>query len=368
MQLSIDEILAENERLKAELTASVTEHAEYARNADIAKQKSMFLEAMLETMPVGVVMAHAPSGKILMGNKRAEELVRHAIFESDDVDSYGEWISYHENGTKVQSHEYPLSQVIKDGKDYSELDVNYQRGDGTKFWMRIIGRPVMAENGEVVGAAVALLDIDHERHLIAQQEILIGELNHRVKNAFTVVKSIVSQSLRGSETTPDVRDTIDSRLGAYAKAHSQLIGNRWDRALISNIANDTIGQISDGRISFTGPDIELPSKIGLSLSMAFYELATNALKHGSLSVPDGYVSMIWGFADASQKSLIIEWMEHNGPQPVEPKTKGFGSRIIGRVLAAETGGKVSMAYPETGYEWKLEMPLENEDEDHGNGY
>lgn len=368
MEQSIDEILAENERLKAELTASVTERAEYVRNADIAKQRSIFLEAMLETMPIGVIMAHAPSGKILMGNERAEELVRHAIYESEDVDSYGEWISYHENGKRVESHEYPLSQVIKDGKDYSELDVNYQRGDGTTFWMRIIGRPVIGEDGDVVGAAVALLDIDNERHLIAQQEILIGELNHRVKNAFTVVKSIVSQSLRGSETSPDVRDTIDSRLGAYAKAHSQLIGNRWDRALISNIANDTIGQISDGRISFTGPDIELPSKIGLSLSMAFYELATNALKHGSLSVSEGHVSMVWGFLDPSQTALSIEWMEHNGPQPVEPKTKGFGSRIIGRVLAAETNGKVSMSYPETGYEWRLEMPLTNEDEDHGNGH
>ena len=120
----------------------------------------------------------------------------------------------------MESHEYPLSQIIRGGKDYSEIDVQYQRGDGSTFWMRIVGRPVLDDKGTRIGAAVALLDIDNERDLLSQQEILIGELNHRVKNAFTVVKSIVSQSLRGAETSSDIRDTIDARLPMIQLAES----------------------------------------------------------------------------------------------------------------------------------------------------
>lgn len=360
MDISDKQMRAENARLKRELAEAIAARAEDARTAGVARRHSNFLEAMLETMPVGVVIAQAPSGRILMGNKRAEEMVRHPIYQSNDVDSYGEWISHHEDGRQVESHEYPLAQVIRYGKDYSELDVHYQRGDGSKFWMRIVGRPVMDDRGNRIGAAVALLDIDHERHLLSQQEILIGELNHRVKNAFTVVKSIVSQSLRSSETSTDVRDTIDARLEAYATAHSQLIGNRWDRALVSDIAHDTIGRIAAGRILMEGPAVELPSKAALALSMAFYELATNAVKHGSLSVPDGTVALIWNRTGGDNPSLIIDWKEQGGPPPVKSQSNGFGSKIIDRVLSAETSGTVSIEYPETGFTWHLEVPLTHE--------
>lgn len=361
MPETIDGLKLEIERLKIELETVISTRVEDAVAATGIKNRSVFLEAMLETMPIGVIMAEAPSGKIIMGNRRAEELVRHPILESADVDSYGEWVSFHANGQRVETHEYPLSRVIRDGEEYSELDVNYQRGDGTKFWVRIVGRPVRDQSGTMIGAAIALFDIDNERHLMAQQEVLIDELNHRVKNAFTVVKSIVSQSLRVSNAPPDMRITIDSRLDAYAKAHSQLIGSRWDQASIKDIADDTIGQIAEARITMDGPSINVPSRVAMALSMAFYELATNAIKHGSLSDPNGTVRLWWDQTSDEQPALFIEWVELGGPAPVEPTTKGFGSKIIDQILAAETYGKVIIDYPDTGLTWSLQMPMTEED-------
>jgi len=351
---SIDELKAENAQLKRKLQEIELLHAQNAEKTASTIKRSTFLEAMLETMPVGIIMADYPSGRIVMGNKRAEELVRHPIYESEGVGSYGEWISFHADGRRVESHEYPLEIVVRDGVDYAELDVNYQRGDGTMFWMRIICRPVMSSDGQIEGAAIALVDIDNERHLMAQQDVLIAELNHRVKNAFTVVKSIVSQSLRGTNAPNNVRDTIDSRLDAYAKAHSQLIGNRWDRAAINDIAADTIGQIAVERIMMNGPDISVPSRVAMGLSMAFYELATNALKHGSLSDPAGRVELMWDYVTSDR--IKLTWVELDGPVPVIPTTKGFGSKIINQILAAETYGKVDIDYPESGFTWSLEMP------------
>lgn len=361
MTKQIEELQAENLRLKQELADAVLENAKFITRAEASSKQVTFLEAMLETMPIGIILAEAPSGKITMGNSRAEELVRHSIYNSEDVHSYGEWISFHEDGRRVESHEYPLAKVIGEGHAYSELDVNYQRGDGTLFWMRIICRPVMDADGTMSGATIAIVDIDNERHLLAQQDVMIAELNHRVKNAFTVVKSIVSQSLRGTNASMDTRDTIDSRLDAYAKAHSQLIGSRWDRAHINKIAEDTIARIAGGRIAMTGPDIEVPSRIAMSLSMAFYELATNAVKHGSLSDTKGRVELKWDYVAPEMDAIKLSWVELDGPTPVEPTTKGFGSKIINQILTAETYGKVEIDYPETGFTWSLNMPVNNED-------
>ncbi|WP_298860204.1 HWE histidine kinase domain-containing protein [uncultured Sulfitobacter sp.] len=361
MSETLEGLKAENTRLKQELADVLLQKSEEVMQEEKSLERISFLEAMLETIPIGIVLAEAPSGKITTGNSLAEEMVRHPIYNSEDVHSYGEWVSFHENGKQVESHEYPLAKVVGEGHDYAELDVNYQRGDGTMFWMRIVCRPVFASDGQMRGATVALIDIDNERHLMAQQDVLIAELNHRVKNAFTVVKSIVSQSLRGTNASEGARDTIDSRLDAYAKAHSQLIGNRWDRAHIGKIAEDTIARIAGGRITMKGPDVEVPSRIAMSLSMAFYELATNALKHGSLSDTEGRVELMWDYVTPQQDTIRLVWVELDGPAPVSPTTKGFGSKITNQILAAETYGKVIIDYPKAGFKWSLEMPLNKED-------
>lgn len=323
-----------------------------------AENRVRRLEAVLETVPVGVVVADK-NGQILHGNSLVKELVRHPVLHSDDVDSYGEWISYHEDGRRVESHEYPLSRVIRDGEDRSEIDVHYQRGDETRFWMRIIGRPVFDGNGEQIGAAVALIDIDQERQLQAAQKILIGELNHRVKNAFSVVKSIVNQSLRKVAINQDLRDSIDQRLNAYAVAHSKLVGTEWGRAPIREVACDITDQIDADRIVCEGPDVSLPSRQALAFSMAVYELATNAVKYGSLSAHGGSVSLNWSIDESEiPPKLILEWTERGGPSPVVPTTKGFGALIIDRAIAMETSGNVEMAYPSEGFEWRLTMNLE----------
>ncbi|MGJ8624543.1 MAG: sensor histidine kinase [Yoonia sp.] len=187
---------------------------------------------------------------------------------------------------------------------------------------------------------MALIDIDNERHLVEQQDILIAELNHRVKNAFTVGKLIVNQSLRNTEASNAVRDTIDQRLDAYAQAHSKLIGNHWGRASILDIATDTVGHIAEGRITMTGPKIEVPSQSVMALSMAFYELATNAMKHCSLSDPKGRVELDWQTVTPDQTRLNC--VGRNGPAPVVPSKKGSGSKIINQILVAEGYGNVSI--------------------------
>lgn len=351
-------LTAENAYLRSKLAEALADSADQAAIAESAEKRSSILGAALETVPVGVVLAEAPSGEILLGNSRVVEMLGHPMLKSESFDSYGEWISFHADGRRVESHEYPLSRVIRDGEDYAELDVHYQRGDGSRFWMKIVGRPITDDDGRMIAASVALIDIEKERQLQREQEILIAELDHRVKNAFTVVKSIVSQSLRKNGVMPGLRDTIDRRLDAYAKAHAGLVGKTWKTATISGIVRDILGQqVEEGTVIMSGPDIELPSKQALALSMALYELSTNAFKYGALSAVGGTVAIEWTVSEEPDCQLQIDWRERGGPKTVEPESKGFGSFIIERALAMETQGSVTIDYPADGLTWRLMAPF-----------
>jgi PAS domain-containing protein len=120
------------------------------------------LRTIVETVPVGLVLAELPSGRIVGGNSYIETMLRHPVLYSPDIHSYDEWVSFHADGTRVDGHEYPMARMVA-GEEHPSIDVHYQRGDGTRAWTRIMGRPVRNEHGELVGGVVALVDIDGER-------------------------------------------------------------------------------------------------------------------------------------------------------------------------------------------------------------
>ena len=314
-------------------------------------------EAMSETVPVGVVITDA-DGRIIHGNSEMETMVRHPILHSKDADDYGEWVSYHEDGRRVHSSEYPLAQVIRGGSDHAELTVHYQRGDETRFWMRIIGEPIRDETGKLIGASVACVDVDEEYKLREAQRLLIAELNHRVKNAFSVTNAIVGRSLRGANIDPKLRDSIDSRLTAYASAHARLVGSDWRSAPIKELAEEVLEPICGDRIDYEGDLTTLPTRMALSFSMAFYELASNAVKYGSLSDDTGRVTLRWRHKDVDGvDSVVMSWVERDGPPPMSTTHKGFGSFITQQAMVAETGGKVEIELSPQGFEWHLTMPM-----------
>ncbi|MCM8557582.1 HWE histidine kinase domain-containing protein [Sphingomicrobium sediminis] len=344
--------------LKASLEKSEADRAIELRSH---RAKVSQLEAMLDIVPVGVVVTDA-GGQIVHGNAHMERMVRHPIFMSEGVDEYGEWVSFHADGRQVASQEYPLARVIA-GEERAELDVHYQRGDGTKFWMKIIGSPILNDDGQRTGAVVACVDIDTEVQLREKQKILIAELNHRVKNAFSVTKAIVARSLRNAEVEAEITGTIDNRLAAYAAAHSKLIGNDWSRAPFEDVARDVLDPICGERIRYEGPLAQLQTRQAISFSMAFYELATNAVKYGSLSVEGGEVLLNWDKVHVDgREQLHIDWIERGGPQPSATKGKGFGSFVTSKALVAETGGAVQTSYEPEGFEWHFQLPLLSEEE------
>lgn len=159
-QARVAELSAARARLATELKDRVADLAQ--REAALAENEAR-LRTIVETVPVGLVMAELPSGRIIGGNRYVETLLRHPVLRSPDIESYGEWVAFHADGRRVASQDYPLARMVTAGEENPSLEVLYQRGDGTLAWTRILGRPVRDAQGRLTGGVVALLDVDAER-------------------------------------------------------------------------------------------------------------------------------------------------------------------------------------------------------------
>jgi PAS domain S-box-containing protein len=139
------------------------------------------LKAIFETVPVGIVIGEAPSGRIVEANRQAAAIFGHEIIYSPDVARYVEWPCFHADGRRVAAHEYPLARALA-GEERPELEVRYRRGDGREAWVRYIAAPIRAD-GRITGGIVASVDIDREKRAIEALDRIREELEARVDEA-----------------------------------------------------------------------------------------------------------------------------------------------------------------------------------------
>ena len=193
----------------------------------------------------------------------------------------------------------------------------------------------------LAAAAAAVEDRVRERDRAERQrQLLINELNHRVKNTLATVQAIAVQTLRGSGTTDEARKALIDRLIALAKAHDVLTRESWEGAELQEIvAGAASPHGGSDRFVISGPSVWLTPALSLALALALHELATNAAKYGALSVESGSVMVSWAVEGSSdERRLTLRWVERGGPPVQSPTRQGFGSRLIERSLSAEIGG------------------------------
>ena len=248
------------------------------------------------------------------------------------------------------------------------IEKRYVRSDGRIVWIRDHSRIICDEQGTPVVCVVPspagygvkmLLDITERKAADARQKLLLDELNHRVKNTLATVQSLAAQTARGCGSVEEFRARFEPRLLALSAAHDRLTRNQWEGASLRAIADEELAaHAAPGRsLRAEGPDVHLPPRASLSLSLALHELATNAAKHGALSVPGGKVALGWRTEGCPYPTAIaLEWREQDGPATREPDREGFGSRLL-RVTAHELGGRMELDYAPEGLTWRLAFPL-----------
>lgn len=191
-------------------------------------------------------------------------------------------------------------------------------------------------------------------HLREQERLLMAELDHRVKNVLANVQALVRQSSRNAGSVRDYVSSLEARIVAMGKAHSLLTESRWRSVSLQSLIEEELEQFSRSGIAMGGPTILLTPKAALVLSLAVHELATNASKYGALSVETGKVAIHWRKTEDGGTEL--HWIETGGPEVHKPRRRGFGSTLIERALAIETGGEAHIDFLPTGVQCMVSLP------------
>lgn len=207
------------------------------------------------------------------------------------------------------------------------------------------------------GMGIVFRDMTDRKRAEEQRDLLIKELEHRVKNTLTTVQSIASQSFRAAGIGPEVLRAFDARLIALGNAHGVLTAQHWAAADLHDVVWSALrphGGPDRERFTVEGPDVEVGPQCAVAFSMAVHELATNAIKYGALSAEAGRVDIAWRAAD---DRFRWQWRERGGPPVVAPERTGFGSRMIERALALQLAGKVAIDYAPSGLVCTIDAPL-----------
>ncbi len=190
-----------------------------------------------------------------------------------------------------------------------------------------------------------------------QQTLLIGELNHRVRNILNLIKGLVNQSRGQAATIDDFADIVGARIQALAMAHDQITQENWSPAsLHALIGKEVAAYLNEkkNRVKVTGPDALLHPTAFTTMALVFHELITNSAKHGALSDSRGEVSI--ALLEAAGGHLHINWREANGPKVKEPTRRGFGSTIIERSVPYDLKGEASVTFAPEGLEAFFQVP------------
>lgn len=195
-----------------------------------------------------------------------------------------------------------------------------------------------------------------ERHQAsARQELLIAELNHRVRNILGVIRGLIRQSQPDEHSVKEFVKVVDGRIHALARAHNQITDDHWGPAPLQALIDAETAAIPDGadRIEGGGPPILLNPQAYSVMALVVHELVTNSTKYGSLS-SSGVVDLSWH--RNNHRDLIVTWREIGGPPVKPPERKGFGTTIVDRSVPYDLGGTAEARYKEAGFEADFCIP------------
>jgi two-component sensor histidine kinase len=207
------------------------------------------------------------------------------------------------------------------------------------------------------GVAAEIWDAGEPSRPDASLDLLVRELQHRIRNLLTVVQCLVCQT--ESSTADGYRDALTGRISALSDAYGLVEGACDHRVALADLLKRTLkpyAEVRRGRIRAAGPEVVLEPPLALSLHMAFHELATNASKHGALTSTSGVVEVRWDlFLNGDDRTLAVQWREYGGPEVCKPLHKGFGLRLISKLLS---GAKVEMEFAPAGLLCRLLIEID----------
>lgn len=232
--------------------------------------------------------------------------------------------------------------------------------DGTFHWIRNTNFPLFDPQGRVQRIGGLAEDVTEAKLLTEHQRVLLAELQHRVRNIMAMIRSTAVRSADGAGNVEDYKTSLAGRLLALARVQTLLPREANAGGSMRTILESEIGAQAhaENQYELTGPDIMLSPKAVEVLTLAFHELAANALKYGALSVSDGKITVQWTPFEKREKPwLAIDWVEEGAPPRPPPTRRGFGSELIEAKIPYELRGTGKTTITSEGARCHIEFPL-----------
>jgi PAS domain S-box-containing protein len=233
--------------------------------------------------------------------------------------------------------------------------LRYWVADGSERIVDFAVHPIRDSSGEVIHLHPTGIDITERKQAEETQQLLVAELNHRVKNTLASVQAIVQHTLRRARDPAEFVTSFAGRIQSLSRIHSLLSSTTWQGADLRALIRDQLlaGAVDETRITAWGPPVRLEPQMALHVALMLHELGTNAIKYGALSVPTGIVTISWTVEDTT---LRLRWAERGGPDVAAPSTRGFGRTLIEQ-SAKSDGGDARMSVEAEGVVWNITLPL-----------
>ena len=337
----IPQLVSDRKALSAEIRA---------REAELLEQHDRLKQA-LRAGALGVWTLDLPSMELHASNGCKSVFGR----PIDEAFSYDELLAaiHPEDRDRMQSE---VAATLACGKPYN-IEYRILTPDDEQRWVAAQGEIQYRTDGSQFAMSGFTTDISERKFAEEHRAVLARELSHRVKNTLATVGAVVAQTLRESPDMKTAAAAVQGRIAAMASAHDLLIFDEVEGAGIGDIVKSVLLPFIDRdgeRFTIQGPTLRLSPQITLALSMALYELATNAIKYGALSTPEGRVKIVWSLDRSSEKRLLhFSWSESGGPSVQPPTRSGFGTRMIERVLQSYIEGSSKIDFLPQGVRFEL---------------
>src|SRR5690606_37832030 len=228
-------------------------------------------------------------------------------------------------------------------------------------------QPTHQREANIVGHALseAARSIAAREQALRKSELhtrfIMRELAHRSKNLLAVVQAIARQTGRSAQDLREFNAQLGERLAGLGRSQDLLVQKSWRGVSLSDLVSAQLApfvEANNDRVEAHGPPVLLDADAAQNIGMALHELATNASKHGALSVTTGRVSITWDWllAAEGERTLQLRWEESGGPPVSPPTRRGFGHAVIELLTAASMQGTAVLDWGPEGLCWTLEVP------------
>lgn len=258
-----------------------------------------------------------------------------------------------------QDEEVYILDRIRNGERVESYETVRRRKDGSLVPVSLTISPVRDGAGRIVGASKIARDISAAKESEYRIRALMREVNHRVKNQYAVILSMIRETNKRSRNPDAFERDVRERIMALSASHDLLVSDDWRGA---NVFELLLAQLkpfgSEERISMSGPSVVLGPNAVQHLGIAFHELATNSAKYGVLAGVSGQIVVAWGIETAETKLFRLTWSETVHSKIEKVAHSGFGTVVLTRVAPQAMGGTGWIQHHPNGLVWTLEAPAD----------